>query len=180
MVGAYSTFVNGGVHNEPVFVTRIEDKHGNLLASFTTSAHDAIDERTAYTMVGMLKNVVNAGTAGRLRYQYRFTAEMGGKTGTSQNASDAWFMGIAPRLVAGAWVGGEDRSVHLLAGGEGAVMALPIFAEFMQKVYADPKLGVRQTDTFRIPANGVASYDCKVMGVAATESIGDADEFFDR
>jgi penicillin-binding protein 1A len=180
MAGAYATFANGGVHNEPIFVTRIEDKHGNLLATFTTPAHDAIDEQTAYTMVGMLKNVINAGTAGRLRYQYKFTAEMGGKTGTSQNASDAWFLGITPRLVAGAWVGGEDRSVHLLAGGEGAVMALPIYADFMQKVYADPKLGVRQTDTFRTPANGLAHYDCQTMGVAMKADSVATDEFFDR
>ena len=180
MVGAYATFVNAGVHTEPIFVTRIEDKHGNLLATFTTPSHDAISERTAYTMIDMLKSVVNAGTAGKLRYQYKFTAEMGGKTGTSQNASDAWFIGVTPKLVAGSWVGGEDRSVHLLAGGEGSIMSLPIYGDFMTKVYADPALGIRQSDTFRIPPGGmIGCSDGDMMPADSLGMGGEPDEFFD-
>ena len=180
MVGAYGTFANAGVHTDPIFVTRIEDRHGNLISSFTTSSYDAISDRTAYTMVDMLRYVINAGTAGRLRYQYKFTADMGGKTGTSQNASDAWFIGVTPKLVAGAWVGGEDRSVHLLSGGEGAVMALPIFGDFMTKVYSNPSLRIRQTDVFTPPA-GFTGYDCSSEqpdSSSVDNALHPDDEFF--
>lgn len=179
LIGAYGTFVNNGVFMDPIFVTRIEDRHGNLLASFTTPSQDAISETTAYTMVQMLRGVVDAGTAGKLRYQYGFKGEMGGKTGTSQNASDAWFIGVTPKLVAGAWVGGEDRSVHFLWGGEGGVMALPIYGDFMRKVYANPALGIRETDKFRIPPGG--EIGCKESDFLVTESGGSdgPDEFFD-
>ena len=177
MLGAYSTFVNRGVFTEPIFVTRIEDRHGNLISSFTPVSSDAISEQTSYTMLQMLKNVVLAGTAGKLRYAYNFTGEMGGKTGTSQENRDAWFIGVTPKLVAGAWVGGEDQSVHLWSRGEGSALALPIFGEFMKRVYADPRLGIKQTDTFPVPV-GAVSYDCSADGVMP-DYIGDDDEFFD-
>ena len=180
MVGAYGTFANGGVHTDPIFVTRIEDRHGNLLAAFTPQTTDVINERMAYTMIGMMRRVIDAGTAGRLRYQYNFRGEMAGKTGTSQENRDAWFMGIVPKLVGGAWVGGEDQSVHLWVGGEGGQRALPIFAEFMKRVYANPLLGISQDDKFEVPP-GAEQYSC---GSGESVIQGDTvisadDEFFD-
>lgn len=177
MIGAYGTYANRGVFTEPIFVTRIEDKYGNLITSFQPKTSDAISEQTAYTMLGMLKNVINAGTAGRLRGTYGFTGDMGGKTGTSQNNSDAWFIGVTPKLVAGAWVGGEDPSVGLWRRGEGSALALPIFGEFMKKVYADPRLGITQDDKFPVPV-GAVTYDCDPE--QAPEDINpDDDGFFD-
>ena len=179
LVGAYGTFANRGVHVDPIFVTRIEDRHGNVLANFTSPSQDAISEQSAYTMLGMLKRVVNAGTAGRIR-ALGLKADMGGKTGTSQKNSDAWFVGVTPKLVAGAWVGGEDRSIHLSSGGEGSRIALPIFANFMKKVYGDSKLGITEKDQLQIPVNAV-SYDCDESAepAAALPSSGGGDEFFD-
>ena len=179
LVGAYGTFANRGVHVDPIFVTRIEDRHGNVLANFTSPSQDATSEQSAYTMLGMLKRVVNAGTAGRIR-ALGLKADMGGKTGTSQKNSDAWFVGVTPKLVAGAWVGGEDRSIHLSSGGEGSRIALPIFANFMKKVYGDSKLGITEKDQFPIPVNAV-SYDCDESAepAAALPSSGGGDEFFD-
>ena len=180
LVGAYGTFANRGVHVDPIFVTRIEDRHGNVLANFTSPSQDAISEQSAYTMLGMLKRVVNAGTAGRIR-ALGLKADMGGKTGTSQKNSDAWFVGVTPKLVAGAWVGGEDRSIHLSSGGEGSRIALPIFANFMKKVYGDSKLGITEKDQFPIPVNAV-SYDCDESAepaAALPSGSGEGDEFFD-
>ena len=118
MVGAYSTFVNKGVFTEPIFITRIEDRQGNVIASFVPAVSDAISEQTAYTMVQMLQNNVIAGTGVRLRNVYGFRdVEVGGKTGTSQENRDAWFMGVTPNLVAGVWIGCEDQSAHLVTGG---------------------------------------------------------------
>ena len=181
LVSAFSTFANQGVHTDAIFVTRIEDRQGNLIASFIPQSQDAISERTAYTMLTMLQGVVNAGTAGRLKWQFGFNdVEIGGKTGTSNQNRDAWFMCVAPKLVAGAWVGGEDRSIHLSSGGEGSRIALPIFANFMKKVYGDSKLGITEKDQFPIPVNAV-SYDCDESAepAAALPSSGGGDEFFD-
>lgn len=177
MVASYSTFVNRGVYTEPLFVTRIEDRHGNLISAFTSVTSDAISEQTAYTMLGMLKNVVNAGTAGRIRFQYGFTGELGGKTGTSQENRDAWYIGVAPKLVAGAWVGAEDQSVNLWSRGEGSALALPIYGEFMKRVYADPRLGVLESDTFPIPV-GAVNYDCD-PDQTPYDHVQETDEFFD-
>jgi penicillin-binding protein 1A len=182
LVGAYTTFANHGVNTEPIFVTRIEDRQGNLLASFIPEATDAISETTAYTTLQVLQEVVNAGTAGRLRRApYAFKGEVGGKTGTSNENRDAWFIGVTPNLVAGAWVGGEDQTIHPDRGGEGSVLALPIYGEFMKKVYADPKLGVRETDKFDVPP-GAVIYNCadveNVEGVVTVEPVKE-DEFFD-
>ncbi len=154
LAGAYSTFVNKGISTEPIFVTRIEDQHGNVISSFIPQGHDAISEQVAYTMITMLQGVVNGGTASRLRYRYGFTGEMGGKTGTSQNNSDAWFVGVTPKLVGAAWMGGDDMSINFASGGEGAAMALPIYADFLKMVYADKALGVTQDDKFLLPYGG--------------------------
>ncbi len=177
LVGAYGTFANRGLHVDPIFVTRIEDRHGNVLANFTAPAQVAISEQTAYTMLSMLKNVVNAGTACRI-LAMGLTADSGGKTATSQKNSDAWFIGVTPKLVAGGWVGGEDRSIHLSSGGEGSKIALPIFALFMKKVYADSKLGITQKDQFPVPV-GAISYECDESDVRDAATVGYEDEFFD-
>ncbi len=140
MVNAYSTFANKGVRVMPMMVTRIEDRNGNVLTTFgATSKMEAISEQTAYLMTNLLQAVVNNGTAIRLRGAYSLPGQIGGKTGTTQNQSDGWFMGITPQLAAGAWVGCEDRTVHFesLRTGGGANSALPIFGMFLQKVYAD-------------------------------------------
>lgn len=182
MVGAYGTFVNRGVFTEPIFVTRIEDRYGNVIATFAPFATDAISEQTAYTMLGMLQNVVRAGTARRLIRSesaggYAFTGQIGGKTGTSQENRDAWFMGVTPKLVAGAWVGAEDQSVHLRSAAEGSVLALPIYGEFMKRVYADPALDIKQTDQFPIPP-GAVTYNCQEVDAQATDPTQVRDEFF--
>lgn len=152
MVGAYATFANEGVHNSPIFVSRIEDRQGNPISTFGTSSQDAISRETAYTMLSMLKNVITAGTGRRMVWQFGFKdMDIAGKTGTSNNNRDAWFMCVTPRLVAGAWVGGEDQSVHLRRGGEGSVMALPIVGDFLTRVYNDASLHVSRKDTFVRP-----------------------------
>ena len=181
LVGAYTTFANRGVNTEPVFVTRIEDRQGNLISSFVPASSDAISEQNAYTMLTMLQGVINSGTGGRLRWQYGFTGEIGGKTGTSQENRDAWFVGVTPNLVAGVWVGGEDQSVHLSRQGEGSVVALPVFGEFMSRVYNDSSLPVRQTDRFAVPATGVPTFDCDLKDTQAPTANAHAseDEFFD-
>ena len=164
MVGAFNTFSNKGVYIQPVFVTRIEDKNGNLLATFQPNQREALSAKTAYLMVNLLKGVVDGGTAFRLRHTYNFTAEIGGKTGTTQNQSDGWFMGITPKLTGGVWVGGEDRSVHFdeLTLGSGTNMALPIWAIYMDKVYNDSTLNIFQEDLFEPPPGFNINLDCKV------------------
>ncbi len=179
LVGAYTTFANKGMSTEPIFVVRIEDRQGNLISSFLPETREAIKEQAAYTTLQVLEDVVNYGTGNRLRRApFAFTGEIGGKTGTSQENRDAWFVGVTPNLVAGAWVGGEDQSVHPRVAGEGSIMALPIYGEFMKQVYNDPKLGVRQTDTFEVPPGG--GFGC--TGTAnippASETV-ENDEFFD-
>ena len=182
MVSAFSTFANGGVHNDPIFVTRIEDRHGNLIASFIPQSQDAINERTAYTMLQMLKRVVDAGTAGSLRWRFDLhDVELAGKTGTSNENRDAWFMCVAPRIVAGAWVGGEDQQVHLRSRGEGSVLALPIVGDFLKRVYDDGSLGVSRLDQFVRPTM-MPDYDCPMSvepdGTTEADEQRD-DEFFE-
>lgn len=153
MVDAYTTFPNKGIRVEPLFVTRIEDNNGNVLGTFVPKTHEVISETTAYKMIYMLRNVIDHGTGVRLRFRYGLKAAMGGKTGTSQNNSDGWFVGFTPSLVSGCWVGGEDRSIHFdeMANGQGAATALPIVGLYMQKVFADPDLGYTEDETFDIP-----------------------------
>ncbi|MDR0232416.1 MAG: transglycosylase domain-containing protein [Dysgonamonadaceae bacterium] len=152
MVSGYSAFANRGVRMEPVYVTRIEDKEGNTIASFSPQIYDVINEETAFKMLDMLRGVVDGGTAGRLRVRYGITAQMGGKTGTTQNHSDGWFMCFTPTLVSGVWVGGEDRSIHFdgMNNGQAAEMALPVYGLFIQKVYAEPSLGYFQSERFEV------------------------------
>ena len=180
LVSAYSTFVNEGVHIDPIFVTRIEDRQGNLISSFIPQSQDAVNKHTAYTMLTMLQRVITAGTGGRLVWQFGMdNMEIGGKTGTSNENRDAWFMCVTPTLVAGSWVGGEDQSVHFKAQGEGSVMALPIVGEFLKKSYADPRLGLSRNAKFSRP-EGWVSYDCP-KEMAPTEEVHQStepDEFF--
>ena len=154
MVGAYAAFANKGIFIDPMFVTRIEDKNGNVLATFTPEKTEAISEQTAGLMINLMEGVVNYGTAYNLRGQYKFTSPMAGKTGTTQNHSDGWFIGITPDLVSGAWVGGEDRSIHFdnLALGSGSHMALPIWALYMQKVFGDKQFKKLLKAQFDIPS----------------------------
>ena len=153
MVDAYTTFPNKGIRVEPLYITRIEDSNGNLIATFSPQSHEIISELTSYKMIHMLRAVVDHGTGVRLRYRYKINAPLGGKTGTTQNNSDGWFVGFTPSLVSGCWVGGEDRAIHFdsMAEGQGASMALPIFALYMQKVYADESLGYSPTEQFDVP-----------------------------
>lgn len=161
MVAAYSIFANKGVYNSPLLVYRIEDKYGNVLERFLPESREVITENTAYLMCNLLEGVVTGGTGVRLRYRYKLMNPMGGKTGTTQKHADGWFMGVTPGLVGGVWVGAEDRSIRFqnLANGQGASMALPIWAKFLQKAYADPSL--KMTDApFERPAGVTKRLDC--------------------
>lgn len=152
MVGAYSVYANKGFYTQPIFITKIEDKYGNVISEFKPLYNEVMSEETAYLMLNLLQGVVNEGSGIRLRIKYQITNEMGGKTGTTSNQSDGWFMGVTPELVTGVWVGGKLRSIHFsgLSDGQGANMALPIYGLFMQKVYADSKTGIT-TDPFPRP-----------------------------
>ena len=177
MVSAYTTFVNHGIRTAPLFVTRIEDNEGNVISKFQPRMNEVISSDSADKMLLLLKGVVDGGTAGRLRFKFNFTGEMGGKTGTTNRNSDAWFMGIVPKLVSGCWVGGEDRDIHFdsMRLGQGASMALPIWAYYMKKVYADKTLGYSQSDTFGLPAD----FNPCVSEDAAPEGEMDIDEVFE-
>lgn len=152
MVSAYTAFPNRGIRVAPLFVTRIEDNEGNVLATFAPDMQEVISVSSAYKMLVMLRAVINEGTGGRVR-RLGVKADMGGKTGTTNNNSDGWFMGFTPSLVSGCWVGGEDRDIHFdrMYYGQGASMALPIWAKYMNKVYADKTLGYDEAETFQLP-----------------------------
>lgn len=152
MVSAYTAFANGGLRTSPLFVTRIEDSNGNVIATFSPQVTEVISADSSYKVLTMLRAVINEGTGGRVR-RYGITADVGGKTGTTNDNSDAWFMGFTPSLVSGCWVGGEDRDIHFdrMDFGQGASAALPIWAKFMTKVYADKSLGYRQDERFVFP-----------------------------
>jgi len=163
MVGAMSTFANQGTRIEPSFVIRIEDKHGRVISDLRPHTEEVMDEEKAYVMIQLMKGAVQFGTGVRLRYRYKLLQPMAGKTGTTQNHSDGWFMGITPDLVSGVWVGGEDRSIHFSAlnEGQGAALALPVFAYYMQKVYADKSINLYQGD-FEKPAKKITvELDCE-------------------
>lgn len=162
MVGAYGVFANKGAWVEPTYILKIEDKNGVVLYDSKPIVKLAMNEEVAYIMTRMLRGVVTGGTGSRLSYKYGVNAPIGGKTGTTQNNSDGWFMGITPDLVAGVWTGCEDRAFHFTStrDGEGANSALPIFAGFMKRVYANPNLKISKAD-FEPPKNGVSIvYDC--------------------
>lgn len=153
MVGAYTTYANSGVFTKPKFIARIEDKSGNLIKSYYAEKREALGQETAHVMLKMLQHVVNDGTAIRLRYRYNIEGEIGGKTGTTQNQSDGWFIGFTPELVGGAWVGGEDRFMRFksLKYGQGASLALPIWAKFFKRIYNDQSLKYSPEATFDKP-----------------------------
>jgi penicillin-binding protein 1A len=163
MVGAYSAFANDGIWTEPIFITRIEDKNGNVLEEFIPKTEEAMNKQTAYVMCKMLQKVATSGgTAARLGFRYNVGFPVGGKTGTTQNNSDGWFMGISPDIVAGCWVGAEDRQVHFqsTAFGQGANMALPIFGLFMRSVIDDKSIKYSTTDFKKPEIEFTIETDC--------------------
>lgn len=153
MVSAFTTFSNGGIRAEPIFVTRIEDQYGNIIANFSPRMNEVLPEAATYKTLHMLRSVIDGGTGSRMRFKYGIQAEMGGKTGTTQNNSDGWFMCFTPSLTAGCWVGGEDRSIHFdrMAHGQGASMALPVVASFFKKLFADPSMMYNASEKFQVP-----------------------------
>lgn len=178
MVGAYSTFANKGVYTKPVMVTSIEDKNGTILYQFTPETNDVLSEETAYVTVKLMEGVTQSGSGARLRtkgadayradyrevvtgYPYEFNNPIAGKTGTTQNQSDGWFMGMVPNLVTGVWVGGEERSVHFksITYGQGAAMALPIWALYMKSCYDDESLNISKAE-FEEPSDLSILVDC--------------------
>lgn len=178
MVGAYSTFANKGVYTTPVVLTRIEDKNGTVLFQFTPETKDVLSEEVAYVTVNLLEGVTQSGSGARLRtkgadayradyrevvtgYPYEFDNPIAGKTGTTQNQSDGWFMGMVPNLVTGVWVGAEDRAAHFesITYGQGAAMALPIWALYMKSCYADETLNVSKEE-FEKPDELSIILDC--------------------
>ncbi len=179
MVAAYGVYANGGIYNTPVLVTSIEDKNGTVLYQYVPESKDVVNPETAYVTVKLMEGVTKSGSGKRLRnnsqylresavykeiitgYPYEFKNAIAGKTGTTQNNSDGWFMGMVPNLVTGVWVGGEDRSVHFASTtyGQGAAMALPIWGTFMKKVYEDGTLGV-STEEFEAPEDLSIVVDC--------------------
>ncbi len=176
MVSAYSTFANKGVYVKPVIVTRIEDKNGTILYQHVPETRDVMSEEAAYVTINLMEGVTRGGSGTRLRtsgwtpeyykkvvtgHPYKLTNPIAGKTGTTQNQSDGWFMGVVPNLTTGVWVGGEDRSVHFssITYGQGATMALPIWGSYMKKIYNDPELDVSKGD-FEKPENLSIEVDC--------------------
>lgn len=187
MVAAYSTFANKGVYNKPVMVTRIEDKNGTILYQFTPESRDVLSDEVAYTTLNLMEGVTQSGSGARLRrtwgadqgvykkiitgYPYGFTNPIAGKTGTTQNQSDGWFMGIVPNLVTGVWVGAEDRAAHFktIDYGQGAAMALPIWGLYMKDCYADLELNISKEE-FERPQELSIEVDCdKLKKNASTE-----------
>ena len=162
MVGAYGTFANKGVYTRPMYVTRIEDRNGNVVSTFTPNIEEVISEDQAYLMLDLLQGVVNQGSGIGLRVNFNLTNQIGGKTGTTQNHGNGWFMGVTPNLVAGVWSGWEDQSIHFetLDEGQGANIALPILGKFLKKIYSDPQFGIMETDIFERPAGFNLELDC--------------------
>jgi len=189
MVGAYNAFANKGMYVEPIMILRIEDKNGTVLTNFTPKTKEVLSEEAAYTVINLLEGVTKAGSGVRLRtssskypdsiasgYPYKFTNPIAGKTGTTQNQSDGWFMGLVPNLTTGVWVGGDDRATHFpdLGRGQGASMALPIWALYMKKCYADKTLNVSDK-AFDKPANLKVELDCDKYKNPENGEDGDKD-----
>lgn len=182
MVAAYNTFPSRGVYVSPFFVMRIEDSQGNVLGDFTNRKREAISDQTAYLMANLMQGVINNGTGARLRSKYQLKGEIAGKTGTTNDNADGWFIGYTPSITAGIWVGAEDRQVHFqaLALGSGSNMALPIWGIFMKKVLADGTLGISEADRFVAPAGMSVNLNCS----GGDEDAGgkeqkEADYYFD-
>ena len=179
MVAAYNTFPSKGVYVTPIFVTRIEDNMGNVIGEFNNTKREAIGEHTAYLMANLMQGVVNSGTGVRLRAKYGLKGEVAGKTGTTNDQSDGWFIGYTPSLTAGVWVGAEDRQVHFesLALGGGSNMALPIWGIFMQKVLADGTLGVSENDRF-VPSGVRLELNCDGSDADAVQTVKDDESLY--
>ena len=175
MVGAYGTFANKGVYTSPIFLNRIEDKNGVILDEFSPVTNEVLSEEKAYVMLNLMQGVTTRGSGVRLRWKYGFKNQIAGKTGTTQNQSDGWFMGVVPNLVTGVWTGAEDRGVHFrdITLGQGANMALPIWGEYMTRVYADEDIGVSNLD-FESPNKLSIELDCEEF---EKERINFDDEF---
>ncbi|MFT7666023.1 MAG: penicillin-binding protein 1A, partial [Patiriisocius sp.] len=196
MVGAYSTFANEGVYVKPTLINRIEDKNGTILYQHTPETKDVISSETAYVTIKLLQGVTKSGSGSRLRhkggansayksavtgYPYEFKNPIAGKTGTTQNNSDGWFMGMVPNLVTGVWVGGEDRSVHFESTmyGQGATMALPVWALYMKDCYNDERLTISKEE-FTVPPNLTIEVDCdKWKEEGKPEDIEEVPDEFD-
>jgi penicillin-binding protein 1A len=196
MVAAYSTFANKGVYNTPVMVTRIEDKNGTVLYQFTPESKDVLSEEVAYVTVNLMEGVTQAGSGKRLRhntlaklpvykeiitgYPYELKNPIAGKTGTTQNQSDGWFMGMVPNLVTGVWVGAEDRAVHFkhISYGQGASMALPIWGLYMKACYADETLSI-STSEFEEPLELSINVDCIAKDEGDLEDASDSEDEVD-
>jgi penicillin-binding protein 1A len=179
MVGAYTAFANKGIRSTPVYVTAIADANGNIISEFTTNHVEVLTEKGHQRILSMLKDVIDYGTGNRIRRApYNITAQMGGKTGTTNYNADGWFMGFTPDLVSGVWVGGEERYIHFntMANGQGASMALPIYGLYMKKVYADPSLPYKQTTRFSEPTFNLCQGE--YYGDYEEEEV-EADEGFD-
>ena len=181
MVSAYTAFANKGIRTAPLFVTRIEDNEGNVISEFAPVMEEVISENSSYKMLDMLRAVINEGTGVRVRFRYGITADMGGKTGTTNDNSDGWFMGFTPSLVSGVWVGGEDRGIHFdtMLYGQGASMSLPIWAIYMNKVYADKSLGYSQDECFVFPEGFDPCNNVAEGGESAGGGGGGLDDFFE-
>jgi penicillin-binding protein 1A len=180
MVGAYSIFANKGVYSQPIFITRIEDKNGNVIANFQSQKIEVINEKTAHLMCQMLKFVVQHGTGLRLRqYDISSIDKFGGKTGTTQNHADGWFMSISPDLVTGTWVGFEELNIHFknIADGQGSAMALPITGLFLQKLDKDKSILINQTD-FERPEGFDVNFDCPMSKMDEEKNESSALELF--
>jgi len=173
MVGAYGTFANKGVYTKPFYVTRIEDRNGNVLARFSPTIEEVLTEDQAYLMTDLLEGVVKTGSGIRIRSTYKLMNSIGGKTGTTQDHADGWFMGITPGLVAGVWSGWEDRGIHFedLTTGQGANMAIPVFAEFLTKVYADSAFMYMVDEKFEAPAGFNMELDCNKVKAQSTGTV---------
>lgn len=181
MVSAFNTFPGRGVFAEPIYVLRIEDRMGNLLGTFGPRRKEAISEQTAYLMVNLMKGVVNEGTAARIRSKYLKEGEVAGKTGTTNDQSDGWFIGYTPKLTTGVWVGAEDRQVHFssLALGGGSNMALPIWGIFMKKVVEDGSLGVTKYDSFIAPQGFNINLKCSGSDADIKEGSAEENSYFE-
>jgi penicillin-binding protein 1A len=178
MVGAMNTYPSKGMYVKPLFINRIEDKNGNVIESFVPERNEAMSEETAFLMLELMKGVVESGTGIRLRLRYGYEHPVAGKTGTTQNQSDGWFMGIVPQLSTGVWVGCEDRSAHFrtITLGQGANMALPIWAIYMQKIYDDPELNFTKGD-FEPPLKPLSvEVDCEKYKADKNPADEDVDD----
>lgn len=181
MVSGYTTFANKGIRVEPLYVTRIEDKDGNTLATFAPQVSEVLTEDVTNKMLDMLQSVIDGGTGNRLRFRYGIKAPMGGKTGTTQENSDGWFIGFTPSLVSGCWVGGEEPVIHFdnLSDGQGANVALPVYGLYMKKVYADPSLGYEETEKFDLPEDYDPCQGMTTDTVNTSTSVGGIDKMFE-